>query len=86
MRDFHNNSQLTDKSEECFLSGCFGDFYPIFLLSFGCLQVQNHSCLEETIKFQTSYKAKPKLGQLQHAELGTAQPQLVVIYLYMERN
>ena len=34
MRDFHNNSQLTDKSEECFLSGCFGDFYPIFLLFF----------------------------------------------------
>ena len=25
----------------------------------------NHSCLDQTIKFQTSYKAKPKLGQLQ---------------------
>merc|ERR1712208_70211 len=24
----------------------------------------NHSCLNQTIKFQTSYRAKPKLGQL----------------------
>ena len=42
----------------------------------------NHSCLDETIEFQTSYKAKPKLGQLQlmmRLALGTAQTQLVVV-------
>merc|ERR1711888_257561 len=41
-------------------------FYTTFvqgqnLVVYNC----NHSCLNQTIKFQTSYRAKPRLGQLQ---------------------
>merc|ERR1712208_281067 len=49
-------------------------FYTTFvqgqnLVVYNC----NHSCLNQTIKFQISYRAKPRLGQLQ-LMLSLAQP------------